>query len=58
MVNLDEYKTETGQPDAYYGKVIQIGNSLGIITPKNVVKYVGLKKGTVLKIWIKRLYKK
>jgi len=40
--------------EMFKGKIIKVGNSLGIIIPKNVVEYSGIKEGQFVKYYFKK----
>jgi antitoxin component of MazEF toxin-antitoxin module len=41
----------------FIGKVLQIGNSVGIVIPKRNMEYSGLKIGDSIKIYYKKIKK-
>lgn len=47
VLNLEE-------PDKFYGKIIIIGDSLGITIPTNIVKGNAFDVGDKLIVWIKK----
>lgn len=51
-------KTELiGSPEKFYSKIVNIGNSKGVIIPYQMLKANGWEEGQDVVVWIKKLVK-
>lgn len=44
-----------GNPEKFYGRLYEIGDSLAVTVPKTMIHANGWKKGTKLVLWAKKL---